>query len=210
MNKAKVICLIFAVNLLFFQPCLAQQVKTKSSFSTWSLGGGGGWFGVPKEVMDRFVYESPKLDGTMYGLKLGYEQGSGSFLSTSYIFSFFYQKMSGQGVWRYKKDSDAITNGEVDFTQYSASMSIHVNLFDFSPINPYIGVGLGIGKANALVKGQLVESIDVEEEQEYDMYVPVFCLPVGLRLKFKEAFNIKIEGGFQNGFYAGGFLSVYF
>lgn len=194
---------------LFFQLSLAQQVQKKPSTRNWSLGGGGGWFGIPVEVMEIFVYKSPKLEGETYALKIAYDQGQGGFLSTTYLFSLIYARMSGSGGWQHKENSEEI-GGDVDFTQYGATMSLIVNLFDFSSINPYLGVGLGVGIADVYVKGQLVEDIDVEEEDDFSQFVPVLCLPVGLRLKFKNMFNIKIEGGFQNGFYVNGFLSIYF
>ncbi|MFB0564206.1 MAG: hypothetical protein ACETWK_00835 [Candidatus Aminicenantaceae bacterium] len=209
MSRRRHFCLLLALFLGLLQLCSAQQGKSDSTIPNWTLGVGGGWFGVPKEIMDRLVYKSPSLDGISYAIKLGYEKNPGNIISIVYLFSFVCEEMSGSGIWQYRSTSDSI-KGNIDFTQYSTTATLLFNFFDFSPVNPYLGIGLGIGKIDVWVRGQLVKNIEVAEQDKIGLFVPVFCLPSGLRFKIKNSFNIKIEAGFQNGFYACGYLSLYF
>ncbi len=202
----KLIFFLFIFIFLYTITCFAQENTAIST--NWSLGIGGGWFGIPKEVTNKLVYESPSLNGSTYFLKIGYEEGSMGFVSTVFVFSLVYEKMSGTGIWQYKRNSDSI-RGSIDLIQYSTSVSTIFNFFNKLPLNPYLGVGLGVGKLDVFVKGQLVKDIEVEEQDEIGLYVPVLYLPVGLRLKFDDLFEIKVETGFHNGFYAVGILSVY-
>jgi hypothetical protein len=184
----------------------AQKSNTVSS--RWALGVGGGWYGMPEEIMSKLVYESPALRGSTYFLKLSYEEGTKSFISTVFQLSFVYEKMSGSGIWRYKKNWDSI-KGSIDLTQYLMSISTIFNFFNNLPLNPYFGIGLGLGKLDIFVKGQLVKDIEIEEQDEIGLYIPVLYIPIGLRLKVYDLFEIKVETGFQNGFYMGGILSIY-
>ena len=182
--------------------------KSANTLARWALGVGGGWYGMPGEIMNKLVYESPALNGNTYFLKISYEEGTKSFISTVFQLSFVYEKMSGSGVWQYKRNWDSI-KGSIDLTQYLVNVSAIFNFFNNLPLNPYFGIGLGLGKLDIFVKGQLVKNIEVEEQDEIGIYIPVLYLPIGLRLKIDDLFDIKVETGFQNGFYVGGILSIY-
>jgi|GEM_PF-5668301 hypothetical protein len=202
-NKKTIIIFII---LILYSNGFAQKADLIST--RWALGIGGGWYGIPKIIMNKLVYESPALNGNTYFIKISYEEGIKSFISTVFQLSFVYEKMSGSGIWQYKKNWDSI-KGSIDLTQYSTNVSAIFNFFNNLPLNPYTGIGLGVGKLNIFVKGQLVKDIDVEEQDEIGIYIPFFYMPIGLRLKINDIFDIKIETGFQNGFYLSGILSVY-
>ncbi|MFQ6081976.1 MAG: hypothetical protein ACE5WD_01295 [Candidatus Aminicenantia bacterium] len=210
MVKTKKILLIWITGFLLIQFSYPQEIKEEISFNNkWSFGIGGGWFGIPKEILDSLTYQCPSIEGATYGTRLEYEEGAGNVISTIFLLSLNYGEMDGSGIWQFEKKSKAI-KGRINFTQYSITISTVFNFFDHSPINPYLGIGLGVGKLNIFVAGQLVQNIEVEEEDEVSLILPVLHIPLGLRFKIKDVLNIKIETGFQNGFYASGILSFYF
>jgi len=209
MTGVKKTCVFLALILGFSQLCSALPSTNKSSSPHWTFGVGGGWFGLPKDIMDRLVYRSPALDGITFSLKLGYEKKPGNLVSIAYLFSFSSEEMDGSGVWQYRSISNSII-GKIDSTQHSITATLLFNFFDFSPVNPYLGIGLGLGKIDIWVSGQLVKDIEVSEQDRIGLILPVFCFPLGLRFKVQNSFIIKIETGFQNGFYLCGYLSLYF
>ena len=207
-NKKTIIIITI---LIMYNFAFAQKSAQESRISSarWALGVGGGWYGMPQEIMNKLVYESPALNGNTYFIKISYEEGIKSFVSTVFQFSFVYEKMSGSGIWQYKRSWDSI-KGSIDLTQYLLNVSAIFNFFNNLPLNPYLGIGLGIGKLNIFVRGQLVKDIEVEEQDEIGIYTPVLYTPLGLRLKIDDLFDIKAEAGFQSGFYISGILSIYF
>jgi len=168
-------------------------------------------FGIPNELIDLLIYEHPTISGHAFALEYrSYgEKGPKSVFSGLYCLE--YSKMSGTGYWRveqYNKKLDS--TGEI--SQISLTATIIMNLFPSLPVHPYIGAGIGISAASIFTEGVYTDELGTEIRDSYkaNKVLPVGHIPVGLMINIASKIEIRIEGGFKNGFYFGGAVAYNF
>lgn len=180
----------------------------------WNLFGGdvprsgigvrAGFFGIPNRILDYFVYEHPEVKGESFAFEVRSYGHKGPKSVFSGIYSLEYSKMRGEGPWRDQEGHRTLT-GRGDVTQVSLTATILMNIFPSSPVHIYMGGGVGVGKISIWYEGSYVDELGTEITDDYkeDRIIPVAHIPVGIIINLKNRFEIRIEGGFKNGFYAG-------
>ncbi len=168
-------------------------------------------FGIPNQLLDLLLYEHPEIDGAAFGLEIrSYgEKGLQSVFSGLYCFE--YSKMSGEGPWRYNQQ-DRQLNGAGEIVQVSLTASILLHLFPRFPVHPYIGAGIGIGRISIWSEGSYQDEFGttIKDSTNQSYIVPVGHIPVGIAVNIMNKFELRLEGGFKNGFYFGGSASYVF
>ena len=168
-------------------------------------------FGIPDQILDMFIYEHPKIQGESYAFEIRSYGSKGPEGVFSGLFSLEYSKMSGNGPWR-DEQSHRRLDGEGEIEQLSLTATILMSIFPRSPVHFYIGAGLGIGKISIWYEGTYTDEIGTEVSDRYDedRVIPVAHVPVGIAINIKNRAEIRIEGGFKNGFYVGGGVVINF
>jgi len=164
-------------------------------------------FGIPDQILDIFIYEHPEIKGESYAFEIRSYGSKGPRGVFSGVYSFEYSKMSGNGPWR-DEQSHRRLDGEGEIEQLSLTATIIMSLFPSSPIHFYIGGGLGIGKISIWYEGTYTDELgtQVSDRYEENRIIPVAHIPIGIAINIKSRAQIRIEGGFKNGFYIGGGL----
>jgi hypothetical protein len=175
------------------------------------MGFRGGAFGVPNRLVDYFIYEHPEIRGESYSFEIrsyGVKGPKSLFVG---LYSLEYSKMSGEGPWRDEQEHRRL-DGRGEITQLTLTAAIIMNIFPSSPVHPYFGLGLGVGKISIWYEGTYTDELGTEITDRYDedRFIPVLHVPVGIRLNFKNRVDVRFEGGFRNGFYLGAGLTFNF
>lgn len=171
----------------------------------------GGAFGIPDQILDYFIYEHPQIKGESFAFEIRSYGDRGTRSVFSGVYSLEYSRMHGEGPWRDEKDHRRL-DGKGEITQMSFTATILMSLFPNSPVHPYIGGGLGVGKLSIWYEGSYQDELGttVTDRYEEDRIVPVVHIPVGIIINLKDRFEFRIEGGFKNGFYIGGAAVINF
>ena len=170
-----------------------------------------GRFGIPNALLDLFIYEHPEIDGRTYAFEVHTFGDRGPRSAFTGVFSFEYSRMTGNGYWRVEQyDRRLLGAGEVE--QFSLSATVLLNLFPSLAVHPYIGAGIGVGRISVWAEGTYQDEVGTTIHETYDekRIVPVGHIPVGVVFLLGPRFEARIEGGFKNGFYAGGSLAFNF
>jgi hypothetical protein len=175
------------------------------------IGFRGSAFGIPNQLLDLLVYEHPEIKGQSYAFEIWSYGSKGPKGVFSGLYSFEYSKMSGEGPWRDEQDHRRL-EGEGEITQISLTATIVMNILPRSPVNLYIGGGLGVGRVSIWYEGTYTDEVgtQITEKYEEDRIIPVVHVPIGIAFNIGNRAKIRVEGGFRNGFYAGGGITFNF
>ena len=163
-------------------------------------------FGVPSSVLDSLdIYEHPKITGTSVSFEIRTYGSKGPRSAANWIFSFEYSRMGGEGPWKEKKEHRGSKNAYGEVIQLNLSATVLINFFPKWVVHPYIGFGLGAGRGSYWYEGIEEDEIGVETKkiEKGDLFVPVAHLPIGIVGNISDKVEIRLEGGFKNGFYLG-------
>lgn len=168
-------------------------------------------FGIPNALLDLFIYEHPKISGTSFSFEVRTFALKGPASIFSGIFALEYSKMNGTGYWRIEQHNRQL-DGSGEVTQLSLTATVLLNIFPSLPVHPYIGAGIGIGKTSIWSEGTYRDELGTEITDSYkkDIIIPVGHVPVGIKVSLFNKVEVRIEGGFKNGFYFGGGAVYYF
>lgn len=175
------------------------------------IGFKGGVFGIPDQLLDLLIYEHPKIEGYSYAFELRSYGSKGPKSVFSGIYSLEYSKMNGEGPWRDEQNHRRL-EGVGEITQLKLTATIIMSIFPRSPVHPYIGGGLGVGRISIWYEGTYTDELGTEITDRYEdnRIIPVIHVPVGLIFNFNNRVELRLEGGFKNGFYLGGALVINF
>lgn len=195
--------LILSANLSYGGELSPVSTSSEAKAQRWGIGIHGGYFGVPDFILDKVFVEHPSVSGSTFGIEARYYGDKGPDRVFNWLFSLDYGKFSGDGYWR-AEEGDDLEYGKIDVSLISLTATALWSILPTKPVNPYIGIGLGVG----LLKGT-GKSKD-EPEESVSATIPVLHIPIGLNIKASDKFHISIEGGFRDGFYAGGGARILF
>jgi hypothetical protein len=168
------------------------------------------FFGVPNALLDLALDEHPKLAGSAFSFEIHSYGKKGPQSVFSGIYCLEYNRISGAGYFRVEKE-DKRFSGSGEITQVNFTATILVHIFPSSPVHPYVGAGIGIGRMSVWAEGSYQErGITVRDTYEKKAFVPVVHIPVGIMGNINDKCLIRAEAGFKNGFYIGGSLVVNF
>jgi hypothetical protein len=170
-----------------------------------------GSFGIPNALLDMTLFEHPQLSGTAMAFEFHSYGEKGPQSVFSGIYSLEYSRISGEGYWRVNQyDNRAFGSGEV--TQVNITATILMHIFPTSPIHPYIGGGIGIGRISIWAEGSYQDELGttIRDTFEKKTFVPVGHIPIGIMGNIRDKFLLRAEAGFKNGFYFGGSVTVNF
>ena len=168
-------------------------------------------FGFPNALLDLALYEHPQLTGSAMSFEfLSYgDKGPRSVFSGVYCLE--YSRISGEGYWRVENyDTRIFGSGEVTQLNFTATILMHI--FPSSPIHPYIGGGIGLGRMSIWAEGVHQDELGTTIRGTYQKkaVVPVGHIPVGIMGNINDKFLLRAEAGFKNGFYFGGSIVINF
>jgi len=168
-------------------------------------------FGIPNQLLDLLIYEHPEIKGNSYTFEIRSYGSKGPKSVFSGLYSFSYSKMNGEGPWRNEQNNRRL-DGKGEITQLSLCATIIMSIFPSSPVHAYIGGGLGIGKVSIWYEGVYTDEVgtQITDKYEEDRIIPVAHVPIGIKINLKDKAEIRIEGGFKNGFYVGAGVVVNF
>lgn len=194
------ITLLILISIISVSSLPPQPAKTGIGFRT-------GYFGIPDQLLDIIMFEHPGIEGKFYSLEIRNYGPSGKRSTFSGLYSLEISSMRGEGLWRISQDDSRIEGfGEVN--QISFTATIIMTFLPGFPIRPYIGGGIGIGYINLKSDAEHVDELGttVDESFHIKKIIPVGHLPVGIMINPGKNMELRIEGGFKNGFYFGGAL----
>ncbi|MEK6692397.1 MAG: hypothetical protein AABY44_03110 [Nitrospirota bacterium] len=194
---------VFVLGLvLSANPSYGEEATSKEKSQRWGIGFHAGYFGMPDFVLDRFFAEHPSVSGATMGIDIKYYGDNGQDRSFNWLFSLDYGKFSGDGYWKVE-EGDALEYGEIEGSLISLTATAIWNIFPTKMLNPYLGIGLGVGYLDGVGRTR-------DEEEEVSQFVPVVHIPIGLNLKASEKFHLNVEGGFRDGIYMVGGIRILF
>jgi len=166
-------------------------------------------FGIPNQLLDLIIYEHPEIRGQSYAIEIQSYGDRGPKSVFSGVYCLEYSKMSAEGLWRDQQENRRL-DGKGEVTQMSFTATIIMNMLPRSPISLYIGGGIGVGRIAYWYEGSYTDELgtEVTNRIEENRIVPVVHVPIGIRINIKNTFEVRIEGGFKNGFYLGGGLAL--
>jgi opacity protein-like surface antigen len=169
------------------------------------IGIRGSAFGIPNQLLDLLIYEHPEIKGQSYAFEIRSYGSKGPKGVFSGLYSLEYSKMSGEGAWRDEQDHRRL-EGEGEISQVSLTATIIMSIFPRSPVHLYIGGGLGIGRVSIWYEGTYTDEVgtQITEKYEEERVIPVAHVPIGIAVNIGNRAEIRLEGGFKNGFYLGG------
>lgn len=202
--KAKLI-LVFIALLAIGLPAAGTKVFRYGTGVRFSS------FGIPNALLDLALFEHPQLRGNSYSFEIhSYgEKGPRSIFSGVYCLE--YSRISGEGYFRVENfDTRIFGSGEVTQVNFTATILMHV--FPSSPIHPYIGGGIGLGRMSIWAEGVHQDELGttIRETYQKKAIVPVGHIPVGIMGNINDKFLLRAEAGFKNGFYFGGSIAINF
>ncbi len=199
--KRKLVIFPIILTLIFCSSLLAVD-----DIPRWGIGLRLSSFGVPNSLVDAFAYEHPTFAGHSLSFELRSYGKKGPRSSVGALFSLEYSRLGGSGPWGENKDSKQLDiEGEV--SQVNLTFTLLVGIFPSWAVHPYFGIGLGVGKAYVWSEGTYADddpNTAVKETYLQNLFVPVVHLPVGFMINISNKVEIRLEGGFKNGFYVGG------
>jgi hypothetical protein len=168
-------------------------------------------FGLPNALLDLAFYEHPQLAGTAMSFELhSYgEKGPQSIFSGVYFLE--YSRIAGEGYFRVEQYNNRLF-GSGEITQLNITATILMHIFPTSPIHPYIGAGIGIGRMSIFAEGAYQDELGttIRDSFQKKLFVPVGHIPVGIMGNINNKFLLRAEAGFKNGFYFGGSVVINF
>lgn len=175
------------------------------------IGVRGSAFGIPNQILDLFIYEHPEIRGESFAIEIRSYGSKGPRSVFSGVYSLEYSKMDGEGPWS-DEEGHRTLNGVGEVKQLSFTATVLMNIFPSSPIHLYIGAGLGVGRISIWYEGNYVDELGtvISDSYEENRIIPVGHVPVGVIINYRDKIELRIEGGFKNGFYAGAGLVVNF
>ncbi|MDY0297214.1 MAG: hypothetical protein RB296_07850 [Acidobacteriota bacterium] len=161
-------------------------------------------FGVPGVLLDPFLYEHPQVSGQAFTFEVRSYGNKGLRSVFSGVFALEYSHLEGSGFWR-EEQQDVRKEGGGEINQLSLTATVLLHIFPSLPVHPYVGAGIGIGRVSIWSEGVHRDELGTEVRDTYKetMVIPVGHLPVGLIARLSPRFEIRLEGGFKNGFYLG-------
>lgn len=162
-------------------------------------------FGVPNSLVDQFIYEHPSISGSSFAFEYRSFGKKGPLSSVSKVISLEYSHLSGAGPYREEEDNIQMI-GEGEVSQVSLTYTILVSIAPHWTVHPYFGIGLGVGKVSLWSEGSYENELGniIKDTYTKDMIIPVAHIPLGLMININNQMEIRLEGGFKNGFYFGG------
>jgi len=205
MKKRKILAFMTLLSLL----CVSLPAAVKAF--RYGTGLRISSFGFPNALLDLALYEHPSLSGTAMSFEFHSYGEKGPQSVFSGIYCLEYSRISGEGHWRVESyDNRVFGAGEV--TQINLTATILMHIFPSSPIHPYIGGGIGIGRMSIWAEGSYQDELGTTIRDTYQKktFVPVGHLPVGVMGNIRDKVMVRAEAGFKNGFYFGGSVVVNF
>ena len=190
------VLMVFYSNLSWAEEA-TQIAEAKTG---WGIGVHGGYFGVPNFVLDNIFEEHPSVSGTTLGLEARYYGRADKVFNLS--LSLDYGTFSSDGYWK-KEAADKRKYGKIDGSLASLTATAIWNMLPSKTVNPYLGIGLGVGQLKGTGKSE-------GEEENVSATVPVLHIPVGINIRPSDSFHIDIEGGFRDGIYGTGGIRILF
>jgi len=168
-------------------------------------------FGFPNALLDLALYEHPQLSGTAVAFEFHSYGEKGPQSVFSGIYSLEYSRISGEGHWRVENYNNRVF-GAGEVTQINLTATILMHIFPSSPIHPYIGGGIGIGRMSIFAEGSYMDELGttIRDTFQKKTFIPVGHLPVGIMGNIRDKFLLRAEAGFKNGFYFGGSVTLNF
>jgi opacity protein-like surface antigen len=175
------------------------------------IGVRGSAFGIPNQILDLFIYEHPEVRGESYAFEIRSYGSKGPRSVFSGVYSLEYSKMDGEGPWS-DEEGHRTLNGIGEVKQLSLTATVLMNIFPSSPIHLYVGAGVGVGRISIWYEGSYVDELgtEVTDSYEEDRIIPVAHVPIGVIINYRDKVELRIEGGFKNGFYAGAGVVINF
>ena len=201
--KAKTL-VILLIAFTSYPVLTGEPVKTGFGIRT-------GYFGVPDQLLDLIMFEHPGIEGKFYGLEIRTYGPSGKRSVFSGLYSLEISTMRGEGQWRISQD-DARIEGFGEVHQGNFTATIIMCILPGLPVRPYIGGGIGIGYIHLKSEAKHVDDLGTTVEESFNVkkIIPVGHLPVGIMINPGRNIELRIEGGFKNGFYFSGALVLAF
>jgi hypothetical protein len=168
-------------------------------------------FGLPNALLDLALYEHPQLSGMSMSFEFHSYGEKGPQSVFSGIYCLEYSHIAGEGYWRVENyDNRVYGSGEV--TQINLTATILMHIFPSSPIHPYIGAGIGIGRMSIWAEGSYQDELGTTIRDTYQkkIFIPVGHIPIGIIGNIHNKLLMRVEAGFKNGFYFGGSAVVNF
>jgi len=172
----------------------------------WGVGLRLSGFGVPNFLLDKFAFEHPTLSGFDASFEVRSFGVKGPRSSIGALFSLEYSNMSGKGFWRENEDSRQL-EVEGGLSQVNLTATVLIGILPSYVVHPYIGFGLGVGRAYIWSEGYYTDEDPLLVEKETyvkSLIVPVVHIPIGIMINIKNKVEVRIEIGFKNGVYLGG------
>ncbi|MBU4268906.1 MAG: hypothetical protein KJ808_08705 [Acidobacteria bacterium] len=168
-------------------------------------------FGIPNALLDLALYEHPQLTGTAISFETYSYGDKGPRSVFSGVYSLEYSHISGEGYFRVEQYNNRLF-GSGEITQLNITATILMHIFPASPIHPYIGAGIGIGRMSIFAEGSYQDELGTTIRDSYQkkLIVPVGHLPVGVTGNIRDKFLLRAEAGFKNGFYFGASVAINF
>jgi len=172
----------------------------------WGVGMKFGGFGVPNFLLDEFAYEHPTLSGFAASFEVRSYGVKGPRSSIGALFSLEYSNMSGKGFWR-EDENNRQLDVEGGLSQVNLTATVLIGILPSYVVHPYIGFGLGVGRAYVWSEGYYTDEDPLLAEKETyvkSLIVPVVHIPIGIMINIRNKVEVRIEIGFKNGIYLGG------
>jgi hypothetical protein len=168
-------------------------------------------FGIPNALLDLVFYEHPQLQGTAIAFEAHSYGEKGPKSVFSGIYCLEYSRLVGKGFFRVEQFNNRLF-GSGEITQINFTATILLHIFPSSPIHPYVGGGIGIGRLSIFAEGSYMDELGTTIRETYlkKTFVPVGHIPIGIMGNIADKFILRAEAGFKNGFYFGGSVVINF
>lgn len=190
------------IMILFF----SSSLSAVDNIPRWAVGMKFGGFGLPNFLLDKFAYEHPTLMGHAVSFEVRSYGVKGHRSSIGALFSLEYNKMDGKGFWR-EEEGNRQLDVEGELSQVNLTATVLIGIFPSFVVHPYVGFGLGVGRAYIWSEGFYTDEdpdLAVKETYVKDLIVPVVHIPLGIMINISNRVEVRIEVGFKNGFYLSG------
>ena len=169
-------------------------------------------FGIPNALLDLVFYEHPQLKGTAIAFEAHSYGEKGQRSVFSGIYCLEYNHMSGEDFFRLEQSDTHRYFGSGEITQINFTATILMHIFPSSPIHPYVGAGIGIGRISISAEGTTQDELGttIHKTVLEKRFLPVGHIPIGIMGNIADKFILRAEAGFKNGFYFGGSVVINF
>ncbi len=138
------------------------------------------------------------------------EKGPRSIFSGVYCLE--YSRITGDGYFRVEQfDNRLFGSGEITQVNFTATILMHI--FPSSPIHPYIGGGIGIGRMSIFAEGSYQDELGTtirDSPTRTNCSCRLAISRWAIMGNINDKFLLRAEAGFKNGFYFGGSMVVNF